>query len=236
MEYLGLADDPVTGIYPTPGSRPEARFCGTLTISDSHPVNKLTLKHLRQALPADVLMLESFCLQHLTGNTAASLSTYLNLFTRVWTLAKTFNEADWYLDLMARMQEVFEDEDEGLEVVDPDGFELRPGDFGTDFTEAIVDRCYTHSLGLGEEEENHGHFKKVKAEFCKFFPFGWNRRRPVHPCPAGCCGPTACHSRKTSLKRGLVLMKQVVYKHHTLPAQNKWTKMDPAFSQTIYTK
>ena len=28
-------------------------------------------------------------------------------------------------------------------------------------------------------------------------------------------------------------MKQVVYKRHTLPAQNKWTKMDPAFSQTI---
>ena len=89
-----LAGDPITGIYPTPGSRPQARYCGTLSISDSHAVNKLTLKHLRQALPDDVLMLVSFCLQHLTGNTAGSLSTYLNLFTRVWTLAKTFSETD----------------------------------------------------------------------------------------------------------------------------------------------
>ena len=203
VQWNIMTDDPVAGILPKPGSRPLARYYGTLTIGDSHAVNKLTLKNLREEMLKPDVLMSSMCLQHPTGNTATAISQYLNVFTRTWTLAKTFGEGDFHQDLIEFAMEIFADEDEGLEVVDPDSFQLAPGDFGSDFTNAIMDRCYTCGLMAGEsEDDDPTRFLEVKGRFIKFFPFGWNRGRPVHPCAAGCCGPTACHCRTTSVAKG----------------------------------
>ena len=43
-----MSEDAVAGIVPRESERPEARFHGVLTISDSHGVNKLTVKHARK--------------------------------------------------------------------------------------------------------------------------------------------------------------------------------------------
>ena len=59
-----LSDDPSLGVCPSEVARPLARFYGTVTASDSHSVNKLTLKHARQAMPETDLMLVNFCTQH----------------------------------------------------------------------------------------------------------------------------------------------------------------------------
>jgi len=202
-QWNALSDDPIAGINPVPGSRPSARYYGIHTISDSHPVNKLTLKYLRLNMQPRDLLCPCFCLQHHTGNTASDLAKELNLFTRVWTLAKTFCDGDFFQDLVERAEECFADEDEGLEVVDPEHFQFAPGDLGKEFTIAIMDCCYKQGLGLGEDDaEDSASFQEVKHQFIEFFPYGWNRKRPVHPCPAGCCGPTACADRKVSVKKG----------------------------------
>ena len=50
--------------------------------------------------------------------------------------------------------------------------------------------------------------------------------RPLHPCGRGCCA-----SRADSVDKGMKLIERVVLKRIPQPAQNKWTKMDPAFCQ-----
>ena len=93
--------------------------------------------------------------------------------------------------------DILEDMDEGLEVVDLANLELDAEDLGHDYTRAVVDRCFTHALELGEDtvsDEARQKFQELKADFLEFFPLGWNRARPLHPCPAGCCGPSSCHS------------------------------------------
>ena len=104
-----------------------------------------------------------------------------------------------------------------------------------------MDRCFQHGEELGERKafgqggrsaSGQGVAEKLKEEFVAFFPFGWNRRRVLHPCPAGCCGPTPCHDRATSVLRSRELVGRVILKRINQPAQNKWTKLDPAFQQT----
>lgn len=233
VQTNALTQDDSTGLLPLAGARPWARFHGTVTMSDSHGVNWLTLRYARVTMDAAELMLPGACLQHHVGNTATSVTRYLNIFTRVWTLSKTFSEGDFHQSLVEHMDAVLADEAEGLEVVDPEIFSLESNDLGTDFTQTIMERCYQHGLGPGEGAPEDATKKRdeVRAEFCKFFPYGWNRRRPLHPCPAGCCGPTACHDRQVSLGRARGLIRRVILKRITEPAQNKWTKMDPAMCQ-----
>ena len=50
--------------------------------------------------------------------------------------------------------------------------------------------------------------------------------RPLHPCGRGCCA-----SRADSVDKGMKLIERVILKRIPQPAQNKWTKMDPAFCQ-----
>jgi hypothetical protein len=232
VQWKVLDTDGTAGICPREGERPLARFYGTCTACDSHPVNGLDLKHLRKILPDTHLVLPSPCIQHHTGRAASEIAEDLGIFTRVWCLSKTFAEGDFHQDLEAKVAAVLEDDEDGLEIVDPEDFVLDPGDVGREFTQDVLDRCYRHGLGPGEGElgDSVG-AKKVKAEFCDFFPVGWNRRRPLHLCPAGCCGPTACHSREVSLQRGKTLINRVILKCITQPALNKWTKLDPAFCQ-----
>ena len=221
--------------------RPRARNYGGLTTSDSHPVNTLMMKHVRAVSPATDVMLPNYCIQHHTGRCATDIAVDLKLFTRVWCLAKTFSEGDFHTDLEEIIGEILEDDEVGLEVVNPEEFELAPGDLKRDFTESIMDRCFQHGSELGgrtasgqgeESASGQGEAEKLKEDFVAFFPFGWNRRRVLHPCPAGCCGPTPCHDRATSVLRSRELVGRVILKRITQPAQNKWTKMDPAFQQT----
>ena len=169
-------DSSGAGFFASAAERPWARFFGVGTICDSHAVNGLTLKHLRKELPPDHVILPSFCLQHLTGNTASEVSTALGMFTSVWLLSKTLAEGDFHIDLVGKIQVLLEDEECGLEVVDPDDFQLDEGDLGHEFTQEILDRCYKCGLGLGEDVEGgHARFEKVKSDFANFFPIGWNR-------------------------------------------------------------
>ena len=220
------------GLLPAKGLRPRARYQGTLTASDYHGVNVLTLKYLRRVLPEDHLLLPSHCLQHAAGNTAAGLAQYLNIFTRVWTLSKTFAEGDFHQDLVNKFHSALEDEEHGLEIVDPDVFELGANDLGQAFTNTLLDTCYLQGLAPGEVGSEPGKdVQQVRDEFGKFFPCGWNRKRVLHPCPAGCCGPTPCHCRKTSLEKAKRLTARVILKRINNPAKNKWTKMHPAMAQ-----
>ena len=59
-----LTVDPIMGIMPLEGSRPPARFRGTVTMSDSHAVNTLTVMVLREQMHAETLLCPCFCLQH----------------------------------------------------------------------------------------------------------------------------------------------------------------------------
>jgi hypothetical protein len=94
-QWSVMSEDGICGIAPREGERPQARFHGVLTISDSHGVNKLTVKYLRQQLPEEVLILPSFCQQHHTGTAATGLATFLRIFTSVWRVSKTFEEGDF---------------------------------------------------------------------------------------------------------------------------------------------
>jgi len=175
----GILDgDGVAGIRGRDDERPQARYNGALTISDSHAVNILTLKYARMILPPAHIMLPTFCVQHFTGSSAAAVSEKLGIFTRVWCLSKTFAEGDFHQNLVDKMRAVLEDEEMGLEVVDPIGFQLDPHDLGPDFTTAVMERCYPCGLGPGEDTVEEGEpqqREQIKADFCKFFPFGWNR-------------------------------------------------------------
>ena len=175
----GILDgDGVAGIRGRDDERPQARYNGALTISDSHAVNILTLKYARAILPPAHIMLPTFCVQHFTGSSAAAVSEKLGIFTRVWCLSKTFAEGDFHQNLVDKMRAVLEDEEMGLEVVDPIGFQLDPHDLGPEFTTAVMERCYPCGLGPGEDTVEEGEpqqREQIKADFCKFFPFGWNR-------------------------------------------------------------
>ena len=59
--------------------------------------------------------------------------------------------------------------------------------------------CVNLTGGAGGTEE-------IKEEFRKLFSVGWNRQRPLHPCPAGCCGPLPCHNRSKSSERAKYLI------------------------------
>ena len=235
VQYHILSADGCAGVNPQVGLRPQARFYGTNIVWDSHRVNKLTAKHLRHVMDPDHLLLPSYCLQHHIGNAATSITNFLNIFTRVWTLCKTFSEGDFSVDLRKKCHKLLDDPEEGLEIVDPDIFALGANDLGENFTRSIVDRWYrTVKYGLGPEEDTPElleRWEKEKNDFCKFFPLGWNRARPLHPCPPGCCGPGACHSRAESLKKAKAKVDKFVLRKIVQPAQNKWTKMDAACSQ-----
>ena len=166
-----LTDDSITGIMPLEGSRPPARFRGTVTMSDSHAVNTLTVKVLRELMPAETLLLPCFCLQHPIGTTAENVASYLNVFTRVWTLSKTLNQGDFYQSLVKKMRQILEDPDSGLEVVDPANFELEAEDLRGDFTESIMDACWDQGPDTGEDAEQarKARAQKVREAFCSFF-------------------------------------------------------------------
>ena len=135
------------------------------------------------------------------------------------------------MDLQKKCHALLDDSDEGLEVVDPEIFQPGPNDLREDFTRAVMDSCYGPRPDEIVTEEDARRWHREKEEFCKFFPHGWNRARPLHPCPPGCCGPTACHDRSESLKKAKGLVDKVILRKIGEPAQNKWTKLDPAFNQ-----
>ena len=183
VQWKILDEDGFAGLVGRDEERPQARFYATLTICDSHKVNHLTLKHARIALPPEHVLLPTFCIQHFTGNTASEVSDRFDIFTKVWCLSKTFGEGDFHQNLVKKIREVLEDEVLGLEVVDEIDFQLGPHDLGPEFTKAVMERCYTSGLGPGEDtvQAEVQLREKVKADFCKFFPCGWNRGPELNP-------------------------------------------------------
>ena len=65
----------------------------------------------------------------------------------------------------------------------------------------------------------------------KFFGGKWSSKRLVHVCPAGCCGAVAKADRETSVRRAVELAQQIITPDMTLPAMNKYTKLDPTMRQ-----
>ena len=92
-----LTQDHTAGVLPQVGSRPLARFYGTLTMCDSHKVNHLSVKYVRSKMDECDLMLPGFCLQHHVGTAATSVCRYFKLFTRVCTLSKMLVEMCLFL-------------------------------------------------------------------------------------------------------------------------------------------
>ncbi|MDA8609412.1 hypothetical protein N9L19_00695 [bacterium] len=193
-------------------------------------MNRLMLKHLRVVSPATDVMLPSYCIQHHTGRCATDVAVDLKLFTRVWCLAKTFSQGDAHADLEDIVGQMLEDPEDGLEVLNTKEFELADTDLQRGFTESIMDRCFQHGEELGKRiafgqgepsASGQGVVEKLKGEFVAFFQFGWNRRRVLHHCPAGCCGPTPCHDRATSVLKPQELARRVILKRINQPAQYK---------------
>ena len=228
-QWQALEEDKAAGVFPRPEEAPRAKYYGSICEQDSHAVNILCCKHLRVQLPNNHLMLPSFCKQHHVGRAATAAAERLHLFTPVWCLAKTFAEGDFHQDLESRIGEVLEDEDVGLEVVDPATFVPGAEDLGADFTGAILDRCLPRdSEGAGDDGLGPG-VEQLRVELFQFFPLGWNRERALHPCPAGCCGPSPCHDRAVSVTKARRLVDRGILRRITQPAKNKWTKMEVAF-------
>ena len=122
-------------------------------------------------------------------------------------------EGDFYLAIRKHCHTLLEDEEEGLEIVDPEIFVPDAHDLGEDFTRSILDRATVHCHGFGPGEDlAQARWEKEKEDFRAFFPFGWNRTRPLHPCPPGCCGPTACHSRAVSVQKAKAHTDKVILK------------------------
>ena len=92
-------------------------------------------------MPKRDLLLTSNCLQHHTGKACTNVTKYLNILTRVWTLHKTFAEGDFYLAIRKHCHTLLEDEEEGLEIVDPEIFVPDASDLGENFTRSILDRA-----------------------------------------------------------------------------------------------
>ena len=69
------------------------------------------------------------------------------------------------------------------------------------------------------------------AELRKFFGGKWSSKRLVHVCPAGCCGAVAKADREISVRRAVELARLIVTPAMTLPAMNKYTKVDPVVRQ-----
>ena len=133
------------------------------------------------------------------------------------------------MQLQRRVSNILGDEEDGLEVVDPTTFVLQLGDLGEEFTLSLLARCHEDNDAVVATAS--GQRVGDTHAFASFFPYGWNRRRPLHPCPAGCCGPTACHDRGVSVGKARELVRNVILRRVVQPAKNKWTKMDPAFRQ-----
>ena len=163
------------------------------------------------------------------GRAASEVATRLKLLGHVWTLTRTFAYGDVHVHWQRCVEAVLDSEEDGLAVVGLATIVLQPGDLREDFAQSLLGRCHegentAKTTALGQESA-------ATREFASFFPYGWNRRRPLHPCPAGCCGPSACHDRDVSVRKARELVRKVILRRVAQPAKNKWTKLDPAFRQ-----
>lgn len=212
-----------------PEEAPQAKFHGAICSHDSHADNLRIVKHLRAQLPDECVMLPSFCNPHHVGRAASDVTTRLNLLSRVWTLSKTFADGYVHVQLQRRVSNLLGNEEDGLEVVDPTTFVLQFGDLGEEITLSLLARCHEdNDAVVATASGQRGGDTHV---FAAFFPYGWNRRRPLHLCLAGCGGPRSCHDRGVSVGKAFELVRNDILRRVVQVAKNKWAQMDPAFRQ-----
>ena len=172
-----VVEDPASGVCPTEEARPRARFYGSLTSTDSDLVNHLTLKRVREVLPATVLQLPCFCVQHRTNAAVDALTERTKLRGDLYCASKVLEDGQLWTALAAQVETLTEE----MEIVDPATFELEPGDCGESFSTKMLDECYLSGGASvddppGLEEDKSSAKRQIAAEFRRFFPYGWNRR------------------------------------------------------------
>ena len=114
----------------TEEARPRARFYGSLTSTDPDLVNHLALKRAREALPATVLQLPWFGVQHRTNTVVDALTERTNLRGDLFCASKVLDDGQLWTALAAQAPTLAEE----MEIVDPTTFELEPGDCGESFS------------------------------------------------------------------------------------------------------
>ena len=117
---------------------------------------------------------------------------------------------------------------------------LCPGDDDDIVANELLEQCYVRAghahlvvssdgsaVGRVDEEKRVQARRAEAAKLRKFFCWKWSSKRLVHVCPAGCCGAVAKADREISVRRAVELARFVVIPAMTLPAMNKYTKVDP---------
>ena len=245
---LARGDD-AAGLLPLGDARPQAKYHGSMMAADSHSVNKLVSKmvasELERLFPdCRSFHLPSFCTQHKTGNVVSAVTKYLDLHKPAFCLASLLAFGDVASDLLKLLQQVMSNE---LEILTPeeamvDG--LCPGDDDDIVADDLLEQCYvrpghTHLIvgsdgnviGKQDEEKRVRDRRAQAAKLRKFFAGKWSSKRLVHACPAGCCGAAAKADREISVRRAVEFASLIVTPAMTLPATNKYTKVDPVVRQ-----
>ena len=220
----------IAGLYPIGDALPVADYHATLTASDTHSVNVLFSKQLAAVLPPTHFTVSALCMQHRTGAVCEELSKPWALMPSSFCLATQLQHGDFHDDLTETVRavltkyldidEVFDDDE-----LDDEGLRL------CEFAAAILEDCHVASTSTNAEEDGDpapGEEKRRKEaeRFRAFFPPPW-KGVLRHRCRAGCCGPTPCHDRLTSINTGTDLIMLVIFPHMTIPAANRYTKAFP---------
>ena len=104
------------------------------------------------------------------------------------------------------------------------------------FAAAIMEQCYVYDGNyrqVSDAEEEKGAVLKRRQEanqLLEFFKVPWNGRL-VHVSPAGCCGELPAANRERSVLRAIELAQLIMSPSISLPAANKYTKVDPVIKK-----
>jgi hypothetical protein len=224
------------GLYPREEALPSAGYHGRLIAGDSHAVNLLTSKVLSQVLPPTHFHVACFCLQHRTGSVCEEVAQKWGLLLASFCLAINIQQGEFYDDLKGAVVAILR---KYLFVVQPSDPSCDPDEFDEEecrlceFAREMLEVCFVQARSTNNADEDAETIAKAekkrrgKAEdFLRFFPPPW-KGVLLHPCPAGCCGPTACHDRAASIQKGADFIMGVIIPYISRPAANRYTKIDP---------
>jgi len=186
-QWAVVGEGDAASIAPPPHKALRARFKASVTVSDSHTINKLTNKYARLVLPKTHLLLPCYCFQHRTGSGVEDITTTLGGFTDIWCAAKTFEDYDFVEDTKARIRAYAHKRCEVVETYEP-----REHDLPTAFGEALLDECYVQGKFDHGPAAPQVQQRTLKAKrFLKFFPT-FSGPFCVYVCVCGCWCWCAC--------------------------------------------